>query len=476
MKCPKCGEEMPENALYCEKCGEDIHIIPDFEPEVERNLQTIISGIAEEVTLQQKEIDLERKQKKQRQHKIACTFLAGAVLIYLCFMVGWMLQGILFDKHEQSKDYQVKKARSYTEKGKVQEAISYYEKAISLDPGDVSIVLELADLYFEQNRKRDYEATLKKVLVMQDVSVEQLSSTYGKLIALYRNREDYQSIYEMLIDCGNEKIIKEYADYIPPDPIFSLESGEYKSVQPLKLSTNKKADIYYTLDGEEPDLSSTPYTVPIILEDGEHIVKVCTVNSYGAISHCFERKYHIEVEDIPAPIVSPISGTYQKPMLIEIDNAIDNVYYTTDGSEPNEESYIYTEPIPMPIGKSVFKFAKIVDGKVGDLSECKYNLKLDTDFTPEQACAVVTEYEIRQGKIKDAEGHFNESESKYQYSYQYVIDITQKGHYYVIAEVFYDSGDFVGETGLYYAVEVYSGSIYILQRTNENNYQLVEIQ
>ena len=46
----------------------------------------------------------------------------------------------------------------------------------------------------------------------------------------------------------------------------------------------------------------------------------------------------------------------------------------------------------------------------------------------------------------------------------------------MIAEVFYEAGNYVGDTGLYYAVDVYNGNIYVLQRTNENNYQLVEIQ
>ena len=49
MKCPNCGEGMPEGALYCECCGEDIHIVPDFEPELERNMEQTISGILEEL-------------------------------------------------------------------------------------------------------------------------------------------------------------------------------------------------------------------------------------------------------------------------------------------------------------------------------------------------------------------------------------------------------------------------------------------
>ena len=49
MKCPNCGEEMAEGKLYCEHCGEDIHIVPDFEPELERSLELTMNGILEDL-------------------------------------------------------------------------------------------------------------------------------------------------------------------------------------------------------------------------------------------------------------------------------------------------------------------------------------------------------------------------------------------------------------------------------------------
>ena len=30
MKCEICGAEIPEGSLYCEKCGKDVHLVPDF--------------------------------------------------------------------------------------------------------------------------------------------------------------------------------------------------------------------------------------------------------------------------------------------------------------------------------------------------------------------------------------------------------------------------------------------------------------
>ena len=45
MKCPNCGNEMTENTLYCEHCGEDIHIVPDFEPDIDLHLEQFITEI-----------------------------------------------------------------------------------------------------------------------------------------------------------------------------------------------------------------------------------------------------------------------------------------------------------------------------------------------------------------------------------------------------------------------------------------------
>jgi len=46
MQCPKCGAQMPEDKLYCEKCGEEINIVPDFEPEIENKIEETLSNVA----------------------------------------------------------------------------------------------------------------------------------------------------------------------------------------------------------------------------------------------------------------------------------------------------------------------------------------------------------------------------------------------------------------------------------------------
>ena len=49
MKCPNCGQEIQPDHLYCERCGMEIRIVPDFEPEIENSINETLSTVAEEI-------------------------------------------------------------------------------------------------------------------------------------------------------------------------------------------------------------------------------------------------------------------------------------------------------------------------------------------------------------------------------------------------------------------------------------------
>ena len=50
MKCPNCGEVLKKDFLYCEKCGEEIRIVPDFEPEIENSIIETLSAVVENMS------------------------------------------------------------------------------------------------------------------------------------------------------------------------------------------------------------------------------------------------------------------------------------------------------------------------------------------------------------------------------------------------------------------------------------------
>ena len=49
MNCPNCGHEMLRGHLYCEKCGMEIRIVPDFEPEIENSITEALSTVAGQI-------------------------------------------------------------------------------------------------------------------------------------------------------------------------------------------------------------------------------------------------------------------------------------------------------------------------------------------------------------------------------------------------------------------------------------------
>lgn len=456
MKCPNCGAEMKDGILYCEHCGEDIHIVPDFEPELEHNIEQSLGHIRKSV----------EESNEPVQKTVVFSVKQLGFVISILILIIFLVFGIFCLLSYFSVNEQIDKARDATLKGNYDKAIARYEHALELDSLNVDAKFELAEVYFLQNNTEEYEKLLVQIVNDPNTGVEQLESAYGKLIAVYRTQGDYQTINDMLLTCPNEAIKTTYHSYLAMPPVFSTASGEYREVQAIKLTVTGKGIIYYTLDGKDPTSDSTQYTAPILLENGKHIIKAIFVNENGVQSEMVEAEYQIDVEELEEPAVNLEGGEYNVPLMISIINGYENVYYTTDGSIPTMDSHLYTEPIPMPLGVSVFKFARIEPGRISQIVERTYTLVLSTDISAEMAVDKVREHSLATGKIIDNSGHFDETKACYRYQFKYVLNINQAGDYFVIEELLSDIYNVQTKTGNYYAVEAYTGKLYKLQIEN----------
>ncbi len=105
---------MPEGSLYCEHCGEDIHIVPDFEPELERNIEQNINSILEELYEKEEAVQEEASEEvplkstpakpfKLRKWQLALIF--GSIFTAAAVWAAWSLYSY------NSKDYQADRGR-----------------------------------------------------------------------------------------------------------------------------------------------------------------------------------------------------------------------------------------------------------------------------------------------------------------------------------------------------------------------------
>ncbi|MGN1147408.1 MAG: zinc-ribbon domain-containing protein, partial [Lachnospiraceae bacterium] len=219
MKCPNCGTEIKDGNLYCEKCGEEIHIVPDFEPEIEYSMNKTLSGIVEDVLEEVPAEPLGEPDNEgdghNRKHRkgivIACLIVAVAIV------VGAGTGAVLVHQNS-SISYQISKANACLASGNIEKAITYYVKAVALDSTNISLQLTLADLYDKAGMEQEYLSCLTSVIGSAYISEDEMESAYKKLIAFYKSREDFASINTLLVNTDSETIRTMFQHYMAAPP------------------------------------------------------------------------------------------------------------------------------------------------------------------------------------------------------------------------------------------------------------------
>ncbi len=472
MRCPKCGFEMQEGQLYCEHCGMEIQIVPDFEPEIENSISETLNTLAEELTQTEKEgADSKETDDKDQaddfigedahlfdkilsNKKIFFGITMGmTVVVIALFLV------VFFIYQHNSKGYQMSRAINYADKGRYEEAIECLKFAENIDETDADIYFLMADYYYLMERENDAIITLKNVAMTPGFPEEDVENAYGKIISIYKKHEDYQSINDLLLACTNQDVIYSYQSYMAYPPDFSYIEGTYQEIVPLKLSSNTSGKVYYTMDGSVPNEKSAVYTTPIFLETGTYEISAFFVNDYGIKSEVVTQTYVIELSVPKAPEISAYSGEYTEPSLIEVIVPEGcQVYYTRDGSEPTSDSAQYTEPISMPIGNSVFKFVSYSEeGVAGEIVTRTYELKLNAQYSVNDALSVLSVSLVKQGYILDLYGNKEGIQGRYIYKLGSVNQIGDGQDYYFIYEYYEDLAGNQSRTGRIFGVNIATG-------------------
>lgn len=472
MKCPNCGCEMAEGHLYCEKCGMEIQMVPDFEPEFENSIIETLSTVAEEIEgssggLEKAKPESEAKAKKDKK-KMRPSFLSRergknwllASLITFIVVTVAAAYVIVSMYHRFSVTYQIEQARKYAEMQEYEEAVSYLERARQLKDDAADLVLMESNYYYQMGEKQMAADILIQLVERGKLEYEDKERAYESIIYIYDEEGRYEEINSLLAFCDDADIINQFQQYMAMAPEFGYESGNYDKVITLKMTANTIGKIYYTLDGSNPDEKSEVYTSPLFLESGEYQVAAVFINDYGIKSDIARGWYVINLIEPDPPEVLLYSGTYRVPTKIEVIVPEEGtVYYTTDGSDPTKDSLKYTEPITVPLGRTNFKFVTISeDGVPSEIISRSYLFSFETDVTVEKAVENVKQALLERKVLVDMQGHAQGMQGKYVFNYVTIEKIADLGYYYVLNECIEDENGARQMTDRLYAVEVYTGA------------------
>ncbi len=467
---------MEEGKLYCEHCGEEIKIVPDFEPEIENSIHINLSHIATEIIdpfaeqEEAKEIEKNGNGKKKHgftvQKKMIVSImllLAGLLSVFLALQLFWWFH----------PEVQVQKAQKAMERLQYEKAAGYFERALELSPTDVLSLTGLSRCYLETGKEEAAKELCLEILSIDPSNGE----AYDRLILLYGQREQYESIHKLLLDCPDSEIRNRYRDYLAERPEAEAKGGTYQEVMNIRLIANSTGVIYYTLDGSDPDEDSDIYTNPIPLEAGPYILKAFFVNQYGIKSETTVEEYYIDVVLPNAPDVRPKSGQYARPHLLEMEIPEDySVYYTMDGSEPDSNSTLYDGELWMPVGHTLMRFVTVSpSGVYSEVCERQYTLDLHPLLSMEAASNQLMLTLKNAGVISDLQGGVSSREGRNIYTYKHTMTIN--GHnYYFYREYYEESAGTSNATGRDYVVNYMSGECYEAIQQEDRTFRLLQIE
>jgi N-acetylneuraminic acid mutarotase len=178
-------------------------------------------------------------------------------------------------------------------------------------------------------------------------------------------------------------------DTIPPTTTAVPPGGTYTSAQNVVLITDETATICYTTDGTDPDEASSVYSTPIII-NSDTTLKFFAKDTAGNSEAIKTQNYAFASSDTIPPTTTaiPPGGTYtsaQNVVLFTDEPA--TIYYTTNGSDPDETSSVYSAPITISSDTTLKFFAKDTAGNSEAIKTQNY-VFAPSDTTPPTATAI----------------------------------------------------------------------------------------
>ena len=355
MKCVKCGATLKDNTIFCENCGQEVQIVPDYNVFEDEYLKALL----EEDNLKSKkpvgvppveeEEPKPEPQKKKNKKLVICVI---SIVVLLLLIVG-ITVGMILQKRN-TVDYQIAKAKEALSSKEYQVALEYYEKALEFEPDNKELLHAMADIYRQQG---DFDSAYVSYMDLINKDSGDYKA-YEALISILAENNKTEEIIALGKEVTDPSILPLFEEYMVVPPTFSVDEGTYEEYQIISLSAAKGCEIYYTTDGSDPVKKGKLYTSSIDLEELEeadsYVISAVCKNQKGIYSDSVTKKYKIDLQAPDMPEVSPDGGSFTTATTVTITIPEGCVaYYTWDGTEPSINSEQYSAMIEVPEGDHI---------------------------------------------------------------------------------------------------------------------------
>ncbi len=366
MKCPKCNQELKEGKLYCEFCGEEIKMVPVFEPEIENSIEETLSNVADMInevdeddikpvvnaqkTKKKESFKVFAKEEKKTKTDLLIEEFPEEDIVFDDFDDSDMSDEDFWDEEEiihfKGNDNVTKAFRQFWSK-------SFLSKVIVLLSGVVIIfALILGTIAITDTiRNNSYSYQIKQALNAADMGAYETAIQYMER-ALTLDSSDIEMKY----------LLASYYDKIgESDNAILVLKGLICGDTDTDINTYNKMFEIYSRQGNIIEISRTLAECedPVILEQF--------------------RQYVANTPEFSDP-----AGSYDDVVHLKLTaNTTGTIYYTVNGGTPDTSSNVYTSPIFLESGYYTVKAIFVNSyGLVSDVISQQYEINVTVPVKP----------------------------------------------------------------------------------------------
>ena len=196
-----------------------------------------------------------------------------AVAIVLCLI--WYL--FVYDR-AFTRDVMLYGARYFDQHNKPAVAAWFYDLAYNQSVDSDEVAIELA-----QQHKQDGNFTQAEVILSNAIADNSSAALYTALCRTYVEQDKILDAIKLLDNITDSAIRAEIDAMRPALPTVSPEPGLYNQYIPVTF-TGDGGKLFVTTDSDYPSIMDKPYADPVVLVDGENIIRAVVVAENGLVS------------------------------------------------------------------------------------------------------------------------------------------------------------------------------------------------